>query len=524
MDRCGRRERGWRGACCLMTLAGAAGNRQRRGVEARGRGPTGGGACEGFGIKMSGKRKKKINISINPEMPQPEMNDTEVRQDDPERLSCHTLCESLLSYGSGFNNFQGIFNWSVVLLVLTHVHMSLENFIRYGLLFDPVKIISVFLKDPYKWPAVYLIAVSVLFALPAVFIERYLRKVRGSESIGLVLQSVNLFLLVIFPAVMVYRMQAITPAGGLLTMFVYIIITLKLFSYYQVNRWYREGTPRPVRGTSRMQAADPSAHQSRRNERGQSKQIMYPMNLKVKDLYYFLLAPTLCYQLNFPRQKNCRQGYIIRRFIEMIFLFHLMLGLIQQWIVPNIHKSMKPINEIESTLLTEYILKLAVPNHFIWLIFFYWYFHSCLNCLAELLRFGDRQFYLDWWNADSVLQFWSRWNIPAHKWLDRHVYRPLLHHGYDKWQARMTVFLLSACFYEYLIAIPLKMFRFWMFFAMAAQVPLACLMKRLFGGNFGNIFMWISLVLGPPLMMLLYFHDYYIQHHRKDSSWRLFFF
>uniref|UniRef100_A0A452HY97 diacylglycerol O-acyltransferase n=1 Tax=Gopherus agassizii TaxID=38772 RepID=A0A452HY97_9SAUR len=318
-----------------------------------------------------------------------------------------------------------------------------------------------------------------------------------------------------------YR-KVFKKAGGLLTMFVYTIIALKLFSYYQVNRWYREGTPRPVRGTSRMQ--DPSAHQSRRNERGQSKQIMYPMNLKVKDLYYFLLAPTLCYQLNFPRQKNCRQGYIIRRFIEMIFLFHLMLGLIQQWIVPNIHKSMKPINEIESTLLTEYILKLAVPNHFIWMIFFYWYFHSCLNCLAELLRFGDRQFYLDWWNADSILQFWSRWNIPAHKWLDRHVYRPLLHHGYDKWQARMTVFLLSACFCEYLIAIPLKMFRFWMFFAMAAQVPLACLMKRLFGDNFGNIFMWTSLVLGPPLMMLLYFHDYYIQHHRKDSSWRLFFF
>ncbi|XP_075796589.1 diacylglycerol O-acyltransferase 1 isoform X6 [Pelodiscus sinensis] len=446
-----------------MTPAGAAGNRQRV-VGAQARGPAGGGAW--FGIKMTGKRKKKINISINPEMPQPEVNDTDVRQDNPEKLSCHTSCESLLSYGSGFNNFQGIFNWSVVLLVLTHVHMSLENFIRYGLLFDPVKIISVFLKDPYKWPAVYLIAASVLFALPAVFIERYLRK---------------------------------------------------------VNRWYREGTPRPVRGTSRMQA-DSSTHQSRRNERGQSKQIMYPMNLKVKDLYYFLLAPTLCYQLNFPRQKHCRQGYIIRRFIEMIFLFHLMLGLIQQWIVPNIHKSMKPINEIESTLLTEYILKLAVPNHFIWLIFFYWYFHSCLNCLAELLRFGDRQFYLDWWNADSVLQFWSRWNIPAHRWLDRHIYRPLLHHGYDKWQARMTVFLLSACFYEYLIAIPLKMFRFWMFFAMAAQVPLACLMKKLFGGNFGNILVWISLVLGPPLMVLLYFHDYYIQHHRRDSSWRLFFF
>ncbi|XP_068811548.1 diacylglycerol O-acyltransferase 1 isoform X5 [Struthio camelus] len=401
--------------------------------------------------------------------------------------------------------------------------MSLENFIKYGLLFDPIKIISVFMKDPYKWPAIYLIAASVLLALPAVFIERYLKKVRGSGCIGLALQTLNLLSLVAFPAVMVYRMKAITPVGGLLTMFVYLIITLKLFSYYQVNRWLREGNPRSVRGSARMQA-ECSSHHSRRNERGQSKQIVYPMNLKVKDLYYFLLAPTLCYQLNFPRLKQCRYGYIIKRLLEMVFLFHLMLGLIQQWIVPNIHKSMKPINEIESTLLTEYILKLAVPNHFVWLIFFYWYFHSCLNCLAELLRFGDRQFYLDWWNADSVLQFWSRWNIPAHRWLDRHVYKPLLHHGYDKWQARLAVFLLSACFFEYLIAIPLKMFRFWMFIVMLSQIPLSCLLKWLFGGSYGNILMWISLVLGPPLTVLLYFHDYYILHHRKDSTWRLFFF
>ncbi|KAM8799444.1 diacylglycerol O-acyltransferase 1-like [Eudromia elegans] len=466
-------------------------------------------------------------------MPQPIPSDAGVAPEDPDRLSCHSPCESLLSCGSGFNNFQGIFNWSVVLLVLTHIHMSLENFIKYGLLFDPIKIISVFIKDPYKWPAIYLIAASVLLALPAVFIEKYLKKVRGSGFLGLALQTLNLLLLVSFPAVMVYRMKAITPAGGLLTMFVYLVITLKLFSYYQVNRWHREANPRSLRGNARMQgqkmqppstpATDYSSHHSRRSERGQSKQVVYPMNLKVKDLYYFLLAPTLCYQLNFPRLKHCRHGYIIKRLLEMVFLFHLMLGLIQQWIVPNIHKSMKPIREIESTLLTEYILKLAVPNHFIWMIFFYWYFHSCLNCLAELLRFGDRQFYLDWWNADSVLQFWSRWNIPAHRWLDRHVYKPLLHHGYDKWQARLAVFLLSACFFEYLIAIPLKMFRFWLFAVMLSQIPLSCLLKWLFGGSYGNILMWISLVLGPPLMVLLYFHDYYILHYRKDSSWKLFF-
>jgi len=42
---------------------------------------------------------------------------------------------------------------------------------------------------------------------------------------------------------------------------------------------------------------------------------------------------------------------------------------------------------------------LQVPNHLLWLIFFYWMFHSSLNVLAELLRFGDRTFYKDWWSV-----------------------------------------------------------------------------------------------------------------------------
>lgn len=29
--------------------------------------------------------------------------------------------------------------------------------------------------------------------------------------------------------------------------------------------------------------------------------VRYPDNLNLKDLFYFLLAPTLCYELNFPR-------------------------------------------------------------------------------------------------------------------------------------------------------------------------------------------------------------------------------
>jgi diacylglycerol O-acyltransferase-1 len=40
---------------------------------------------------------------------------------------------------------------------------------------------------------------------------------------------------------------------------------------------------------------------------------------------------------------------------------------------------------------------LQIPNHFIWLMLFYMLFHSQLNVIAEILRFGDRDFYQDWW-------------------------------------------------------------------------------------------------------------------------------
>ncbi|OPJ77599.1 hypothetical protein AV530_008745 [Patagioenas fasciata monilis] len=96
----------------------------------------------------------------------------------------------------------------------------------------------------------------------------------------------------------------------------------------------------------------------------------------------------------------------------------------------------------------ERLLKLAVPNHFIWLIFFYWFFHSCLNVVAEVMQFGDREFYRDWWNSESVTYFWQNWNIPVHKWCLRHFYKPMLKRGVSKWTAQTAVFLASAFFHE----------------------------------------------------------------------------
>lgn len=36
------------------------------------------------------------------------------------------------------------------------------------------------------------------------------------------------------------------------------------------------------------------------------------------DVYYFIFAPTLCYQLNFPRSPRIRKRFLLRRLFEMV--------------------------------------------------------------------------------------------------------------------------------------------------------------------------------------------------------------
>ncbi|XP_036779026.2 diacylglycerol O-acyltransferase 1 isoform X4 [Manis pentadactyla] len=364
-------------------------------------------------------------------------------------LRCHRLQDSLFSSDSGFSNYRGVLNWCVVMLILSNARLFLENLIKYGILVDPIQVVSLFLKDPYSWPALCLVIVANVFAVAA----------------------------------------------------------FQLVSYRDVNLWCRE-----------RRAKATAASGSKANGGVALCAVSYPDNLTYSDLYYFLFAPTLCYELNFPRSPRIRKRFLLRRLLEMLFFTQLQVGLIQQWMVPTIQNSMKPFKDMDYSRIMERLLKLAVPNHLIWLIFFYWLFHSCLNAVAELMQFGDREFYRDWWNSESVTYFWQNWNIPVHKWCIRHFYKPMLRRGSSKWAARTGVFLASAFFHEYLVSIPLRMFRLWAFTGMMAQIPLAWIVSRFFRGNYGNAAVWLTLIIGQPVAVLMYVHDYYVLNYEAPPA------
>uniref|UniRef100_A0A8C0R4Y2 diacylglycerol O-acyltransferase n=1 Tax=Canis lupus dingo TaxID=286419 RepID=A0A8C0R4Y2_CANLU len=153
---------------------------------------------------------------------------------------CHRLQDSLFSSDSGFNNYRGILNWCVVMLILSNARLFLENLIKYGILVDPIQVVSLFLKDPYSWPALCLVIVANVFAVAAFQVEKRLAVGALTEQAGLLLHVLNLATILCFPAAVALLLESITPVGSVLALMVYTILFLKLFSYRDVNLWCRE--------------------------------------------------------------------------------------------------------------------------------------------------------------------------------------------------------------------------------------------------------------------------------------------
>jgi len=183
---------------------------------------------------------------------------------------------------------------------------------------------------------------------------------------------------------------------------------------------------------------------------------------------------------------------------------------------------LEELNELEEEdrhmlsvhILAEYLLELGIASSYIWLLVFYGFFHVLLNLLAQLLRFGDRVFYKDWWNSSNLSSYWRLWNLPVHYWLVRHLYYPCIRRGASKSTSMFIVFFFSAVVHEMLISIPFHMIRFYSFFGMMGQIPLVAITKYIDkvrpGSSIGNFIFWLSFCfLGQPIAIMFYTIDYW---------------
>lgn len=376
--------------------------------------------------------------------------------------------------------------------------------------------------DSYYHTPIFLLA-SHIHILIAYKLEHLLAKDKIPGELGIYIHATHLVTILTIPVVILgLWTHQFSLLGRTIICIAYTVMFLKLWSYAQVNSWCRSSRSFKKKFSRRRSF---SLMKQQENENGDSAQIdsddaevlnltEYPNNLTLCDLYYFLIAPTLCYELNFPRSQRIRKRFLLRRILEMVVLSNIAIAMFQQWIIPSVRNSFQPFSDMDYMRCAERLLKLAIPNHILWLSWFYLCFHSFLNTMAELLKFADRNFYQDWWNSKDVGTFWRLWNLPVHKWAVRHIFVPMINNKYKKSTAAFMVFILSAVLHEYLVSIPLHMYKIGVFLGMMVQVPLVYISTRVakhIGPRWGNIIVWASLILGQPMGIMVYYHDYVVK-------------
>ncbi|XP_044734056.1 sterol O-acyltransferase 1-like [Chrysoperla carnea] len=238
---------------------------------------------------------------------------------------------------------------------------------------------------------------------------------------------------------------------------------------------------------------------------------------------YFLFAPTLIYQDSYPRTKEIRWGFLLWNVFETIMVLFLLSNLTERFIF-NVFDDYGTVHYETKKLLFK-IIGLTCPALFIYFSGFYLFLHSWHNAWAEGLRFADRLFYKDWWNATNFSEYFRKWNIIVHDWLYNYVYKDL-HENFgrnNKLFPFLSVFIISSIFHEYIVAMSIGFFYPVMFFFFAGIGLFAIFITKQLEKitkNAGNMFMWTGLSFGNGLMIAFYSMEFFARRncdYQNDS-------
>jgi len=198
-------------------------------------------------------------------------------------------------------------------------------------------------------------------------------------------------------------------------------------------------------------------------------------------------------------------GYVLEKCFTAAGIIAFLHLVSDQYIVPIIVES-PGVSPVEA------VSKLAIPIFFVYMLVFYLVFDCICNGFAELTRFADREFYKDWWNSTTMDEFARNWNKPVHEWLLRHIYLESMEtYRLSKNSATHVTFLFSSLLHELFMILCFRMFRPWLFAMQMAQIPLIILGRDLKGTRLGNFMFWFAILLGIPLISILYCREYYAQ-------------
>lgn len=132
--------------------------------------------------------------------------------------------------------------------------------------------------------------------------------------------------------------------------------------------------------------------------------VTYPQNLTAGNYLDYVLCPTLCYELEYPRTAKTSWMELFWKVLAVFGCIFLLTITSEEFIVPVLHESALRLESVESLsetglILAESISMLLFPFMVTLLLVFLVIFEYVLGAFAEITCFADRHFYSDWWNS-----------------------------------------------------------------------------------------------------------------------------
>ncbi|CAD6235832.1 GSCOCG00008003001-RA-CDS, partial [Cotesia congregata] len=236
---------------------------------------------------------------------------------------------------------------------------------------------------------------------------------------------------------------------------------------------------------------------------------------KFNKFSYFMFAPTLIYQDNYPRI-FLPQNKFLPNFYSLITKLHFFLFIIYLKIFN--HKKFQQLHFLlfnsKVALLIYYrvIYSIFKKNiqHILSIVELFIIF-TLFSSLSHGQSFLEKFFYKSFINALSYGKYYRTWNIVVYDWLYTYIYRDLYEKLFpgNKLIATFSVFFTSAVIHEYILACVFRFFYPVMFVFFGGFGFVLVLITKKESSEIGNIFLWFSLITGSGMMVSFYTMEYF---------------
>lgn len=239
--------------------------------------------------------------------------------------------------------------------------------------------------------------------------------------------------------------------------------------------------------------------------------VPFPENITLLNFFEYSMFPTVVYTIAYPRTTKIRWSFVAEKVIGIFGIIFLMILVAQGWIYPLALECLELRKLPARQRIMPFLFKLldiipAFMMEYLFTFFVIW--DAILNAIAELSRYGDREFYGPWWSCTDWLEFSRLWNVPVHKFLLRHVYHSLIStFDMSKTTAGLVTFVLSSIVHEIVMYVIYGRIRGYLLVLQMTQLPLIALSRTKLFRRYkvlGNIVCWVGFISGPGMVCVTY--------------------